>query len=358
MKEKNPAIIFCDESCHTGNNLLDNSQPVFVYATVHITNDEAKKYLDDLRDNILYLQNMTEIKSKIIYNPKNRKYILQMFHKLEKNIKIFIINKKYALACKAVETIIEPVISKFNNMMYSTGLQNMLATLFYIGLDSEFYKDFSDIIRKKTDIDFIEKYKNNEFIGKFLEVNKDYILEEIERLSSDKWSLDMSVTSLHALLTIWHQELQQPLKVIYDESKPISERINIFKYFQYDTFKPFINKLSGNNVVMNYHLSEIEAGVSENYPGLMIADLAAGVLKLGNDMKKLNIYKGGIMLNNTFYNSEIHRDFLINMSIILLNKSQVIVNDPLMLYACTYDITKSIHGEKKTKQFVETFFNQ
>ncbi len=90
----------------------------------------------------------------------------------------------------------------------------------------------------------------------------------------------------------------------------------------------------------------------------MIADLAAGVLKLGNDMKKLNIYKGGIMLNNTFYNSEIHRDFLINMSIILLNKSQVIVNDPLMLYACTYDITKSIHGEKKTKQFVETFFNQ
>ncbi len=66
---------------------------------------------------------------------------------MKKNIKIFIINKKYALACKAVETIIEPVISKFNNMMYSTGLQNMLATLFYIGLDSEFYKDFSDIIK-------------------------------------------------------------------------------------------------------------------------------------------------------------------------------------------------------------------
>lgn len=243
-------------------------------------------------------------------------------------------------------------------MMYSTGLQNMLATLFYIGLDREFYQTFSDVIRKKTDIDFIEKYKNNEFIGKFLEVNKDYILEEIEMLSSDKWSLDMSVTSLHALLAKWHQELQQPLKVIYDESKPISERIDFFKCFQYDTFEPFTTKINGTNIIMNYHLSEIEAGVSENYSGLMIADLAAGILKLGDDVNKLNIVAGSINLNNTIYTSEIHRDFLINMSLILLNKSQVIVNDPHMLYACTYDVTKSIHGEKKTKQFVETFFNQ
>lgn len=356
MEKQNPAVIFCDESCHTGNNLLDYNQPFFVYATVHITNDEAKKYLDDLKEHIPHLKNTTEIKSKIISSPKNRKYILQIFHKLEKNIKIFIIEKKYALACKAVETIIEPVISKFNSVMYSTGLQNMLANLFYAGLDSEFYKDFSDIIRKKADIDFIEKYKNNELIGEFLNTNKDCILEEFEMLSSDKWSLDMSVTSLHALLTQWHQELQQPLKVIYDESKPISERIDLFKCFQYDTFQPFMNKISGDNIVMNYHLSEIEAGVSENYPGLMIADLAAGILKLGDDIKKVNIYKGGIMFNNIIYNSKIHRDFLINMSIILLNESQVIINNPDMLYACTYDVTKLIYGEKQTKQFVETFF--
>lgn len=358
MEKEEPAVIFCDESYHTGNNLLDSNQPTFVYSAVHITEEHANRFIKELKDNIPYLKNMKEIKSKIIFREANKNAIIKQFQKLKKNIKIYIIDKKYALACKAVETLVEPVISGFNTMMYSTGLQNMLATLFYIGLDREFYQTFSDVIRKKTDIDFIEKYKNNEFIGKFLEVNKDYILEEIESLSSDKWSLDMSVTSLHALLAKWHQELQQPLKVIYDESKPISERIDLFKSFQYDTFEPFTTKINGTNIIMNYHLLEIEAGVSENYSGLMIADLAAGILKLGDDVNKLNIVAGSINLNNTIYTSEIHKYFLIGMAQMLLNNTEIILNNPCILYDYAYDFTSKKYGETKTKQFVETFFNQ
>ena len=43
METNKAAIIYCDESNHTGNNLLDKDQHTFLYATVHISEDEAKK---------------------------------------------------------------------------------------------------------------------------------------------------------------------------------------------------------------------------------------------------------------------------------------------------------------------------
>lgn len=356
METNKPAIIYCDESNHTGNNLLDKDQDTFLYATVHISEDEAKKYLEDLQADIPYIKNMKEIKSKII--PHNKQYFINFFEKLKKNIKIYIIDKKYALAGKEVETIVEPVISKFNSIMYSTGLQNMLTTLFWVGLDDEFHETFSDVIRKKSNINIIEKYKNNEFIGKFLETNKDHILNEIDLLSNEKWSLDMSVTSLHTLLTLWHQELQQPLKVIYDESKPISDTINIFDSFKYDTFTPFSSKINGQDIIMNYHLSEIEAGNSKEHSGLIIADLAAGILKLDDDdlINKLNIDFHGILPYNEYFASPIHRDFLIGMAQILLNESQAVLANPDILFYYASDYIEKFHGKSEIEKFIGTFF--
>ena len=358
METNKPAIIYCDESNHTGNNLLDKDQHTFLYATVHISEDEAKKYLEDLQNNIPYIKNMKEIKSKII--PHNKQYFIDFFEKLKQNIKINIINKKYALACKEVETIVEPVISRFSSRMYSTGLQNMLATLFWVELDDEFHETFSDVIRKKSNIDIIEKYKNNKFIGKFLITNKDRILDEMELLSKDKWSLDMSVTSLHTLLTLWHQELQQQLKVIYDESKPISDTINIFDSFKYDTFTPFSSKINGHDIIINYHLSEIEAGNSKEHSGLIIADLAAGILKLGDDdiINKLNIDFHGILPYNEYFISLIHRDFLIVMAKILLNESQAVVANPDILFDNAFYFIEKKYGKNEAKRFIDTFFKR
>ena len=356
METNKAAIIYCDESNHTGNNLLDKDQHTFLYATVHISEDEAKKYLEDLQVDIPYIKNMKEIKSKII--PHNKQYFINFFEKLKKNIKIYIIDKKYALAGKEVETIVEPVISKFNSIMYSTGLQNMLTTLFWVGLDDEFHETFSDVIRKKSNIDIIEKYKNNKFIGNFLITNKDRILDEIELLSNEKWSLDMSVTSLHTLLTLWHQDLQQPLKVIYDESKPISDTISIFDSFKYHTFTPFSSKINGHDIIMNYHLSEIEAGNSKEHSGLIIADLVAGILKLDDDdiINKLNIDFHGILPYNEYFTSPIHRDFLIGMAQILLNESQAVLANPDILLYYASDYIEKFHGKSETEKFIDTFF--
>lgn len=360
METNKAAIIYCDESNHTGNNLLDKDQHTFLYATVHISEDEAKKYLEDLQADIPYIKNMKEIKSKII--PHNKQYFINFFEKLKKNIKIYVINKKYALACKEVETIVEPVISKFSIIMYATGLQNMLSILFLKELDDEFHETFSDVIRKKSNINIIEKYKNNEFIGKFLETNKDHILDEIELLSNEKWSLDMSVTSLHTLLTLWHQELQQPLKVIYDESKPISDTINIFDSFKYDTFTPFSSKINGQDIIMNYHLSEIEAGNSKEHSGLIIADLAAGVSKLDDEIRNiinnLDINFYGILPYNNYFVSPIHRDFLYYMAQFLLNESQSVVNNPDILFYNAFYYIENIYGKDKAKQFIDTFFKR
>lgn len=84
MEKEEPAVIFCDESYHTGNNLLDSNQPTFVYSAVHITEEHANRFIKELKDNIPYLKNMKEIKSKIIFREANKNAIIKLFQKLKK----------------------------------------------------------------------------------------------------------------------------------------------------------------------------------------------------------------------------------------------------------------------------------
>lgn len=204
------------------------------------------------------------------------------------------------------------------------------------------------ILFEKSNIDFIEKYKNNELISNFLKTNKDRILDDIKLLSKEKWSLGISVTSLHALLTICHQELQQLLKVIYDESKPISDTIDLFNSFKYDTLTPFSSKINGQYIVMNYHLSGIEAGNSKEHTGLIIAELAAGISKLDDDIiniiNKLNIDFRGILPYNNYFTSPIHRDFLFYIARYLLNKTQAVIAYPDILFNNAFSYIENIYG--------------
>jgi hypothetical protein len=38
--------IYCDESGFTGNNLLDKATPFFAYATVAVSHEEAKEFVE------------------------------------------------------------------------------------------------------------------------------------------------------------------------------------------------------------------------------------------------------------------------------------------------------------------------
>jgi len=275
--------IYCDESNFTGSDLLNSTQPIFTYATVCISEDEASSILNKFLIKLPFQKTRGEVKSKIFSNNRAKQAGFELFKQLENNIKVSVVHKKFALACKFVETIIEPVIQSFNMHMYQTGLHIFIANFIYATHteDQNLLHSFSEAVRKQDGHFFIKENSKHPIFGKFINHNKTKIIEEINMLRSDKWSLDMTLSSLHTLLCFWYEQEQKPIDVFYDPAKPIAENMSTLQSFiRKGSHEQLKYKLMGSDVVFSYDLYSIKEMNSIDSAGIMIADLVAGFLKI------------------------------------------------------------------------------
>lgn len=348
--------IFCDESNFTGPDLLNDSQPIFTYATVCIGEDEADSILHEFLSNVSPQKTRKEVKSSIFTSSRGKIAGLKLIEKLKKNIKVSIVDKQYALACKFVETIIEPTIQDINIFMYQTGMHLHAAELVYAMhiQGDNILRSFLDSVRNNKTETFIDANKRHQLFGEYITHNKTIITEEMSLLTCDKWSLDLTLSSLHVLLTKWYLEKRKPLEIIYDPSKPISDNIDIMKSnFKRGNHNPSIFKLMGKEITLTYDMFSMVEQESKESAGIMLADLVAGFLKIGEEVYESDFDKHIIAPGsfNNANNTEVAQSFLdAQLFSFLTEPIQEIIRNPLDWLEHAYFYAASQHDLEDVKK--------
>ena len=293
--------VYLDEAGHTGANLLDSAQPVFVYAAVAIDESQAlaihEKAIRHFRISAPELKGTALLK-----RPRGRDAISWLLEATSQHTRIVAINKEYALAGKFFEYVFEPALAKHNSFFYSINFHRFIAMLLYIhsragdARGRRMLEGFQ-LMMRETDDALLEPFltgggiaveENNplDHVTTFALCNKETIKREIRLIkamgSARGWPLELSTTSVSWLLASWAEEFEA-LRVRCDASKPIAEDLAYFRNFLGREDKAYVWFGQQNNPKNNpsyiYNLAEpVQLVDSLEFPGVQIADIWASAL--------------------------------------------------------------------------------
>jgi len=234
--------IYCDESGYTGVDLLEESQPYFVYSGVNLSDKVANEIKTYIFDNY-NIQN-SEIKGKnLVNNPQGQAVLTHIFEKYSRFARIVFHDKKFALAAKIVEYGIEPYLTS-NYFFYVSKFNCFIAIGLYAALITKdksaesLFEDFLSLMRGRITFEnssFYSLSQSNPLIEWLVDImthDPRLILKEIQSKENQpkKWILDLTMTSLLGILSNW-SEAGDELEVICDNSKtfkdnPVLEALN------------------------------------------------------------------------------------------------------------------------------------
>ncbi|HWS18234.1 MAG TPA: DUF3800 domain-containing protein, partial [Candidatus Elarobacter sp.] len=122
-------IIYCDESGFSGNNLADNGNPYFVYASVRFEPEAASELVAQVKKDFR-LQG--EIKgANLTKHAQGRRALTRLIKSCAPESKLILANKKFALAGKLFEYIFEPPLAQNSLLFYNIGFQKYVANLLH-----------------------------------------------------------------------------------------------------------------------------------------------------------------------------------------------------------------------------------
>jgi hypothetical protein len=284
--------IYCDESGFTGNDLSNIQTPYFSYASVAVSNYEAEQFVKYLINKYQIQNNELKFEKLKKYN-KGRRAISEILERYSNCTKLVIHHKKYILACKFFEYVFEPVLADKSSIFYEIKFNQFISNLIYLHLQFEpqsaedLFLGFEKMMRSK-DINELENLfyssKVSEIEG-FLNLirifcihHRDLILEELESLNGSgtgKWILDLTSSSLVALLGEWGQQFQE-LEVFCDHSKPLQDQPDYFNAMIGNSNQLFI-EIAGKKHPLSFNLKkQVNFVDSKNCYGIQIADVFAG----------------------------------------------------------------------------------
>lgn len=131
------AVIFVDEAGHSGSNLLDSEQPVFVLASHDISEDECQQ----LRSKHFSHVKARSLKfSQLWRRPRSQRAVVEFIAdvsvRFQGRIDPAVIHKPFALICKLVDHVIEPSMHLRGYNLYKGGGNIATANLIYLFLNS------------------------------------------------------------------------------------------------------------------------------------------------------------------------------------------------------------------------------
>jgi len=284
--------IYCDESGFTGNNLLDRATPYFAYATVAVSHEEAMVFVErvikdyQVQGNELKFQNL-------VRHSKGRQAITHILQAFSTRAKVLVNDKKFSLACKFYEYIFEPTVASKNTIFYNINFHRFISNLLYSHLQGEseyaekIFEDFYNLMKTKDDDELLYLFSSiaPPSISPLLDTVRTFCIHQREVINAEldslkgtgvgKWILDLTHSSLFALLSEWGQEYDQ-LHVFCDASKPLKEQTDVYQAMVNNEEKIFMELCEQENVI-TFNLTGLPQLVgSQSYPGIQIADIFAG----------------------------------------------------------------------------------
>ncbi len=288
--------IYCDEAGFTGNNLLDTDQPFFAFATIAINSGEATAVVERaIKD---YGINGKELKGKdLLQFNRGRQVISYVLEACAQQSLISAWHKRYSLAGKFFEHLIEPVIADQNSLFYSVGLHRFISNILYFEsvMDEKkaeaTLKAFQALIRAKAsdalpslfpDTSLGETYYSVlQDIQAFVVIHRDTIARDIASVSGDhplyRWLLDLSTSALFALLTTWGERFES-LIVYCDESKPLMQLREVLDVMVGRTDKAQVYFEGKRQSIIFNLLEPVHFVPSKDYAGVQLADVLSTTL--------------------------------------------------------------------------------
>lgn len=157
MSEDRTILIACDESGNDGENVLAGGSPVFVHASVALSEDSAQELMDEIRRRTN--SKSSELKSKTLLQPKHQDTALWLLEQLsvQTSATIHLIHKRYFLVAKLFDSTVEELAYALGEDMYENGGALSGATiLFYLGPQcygvewDRLLQEFQEFLRAKT----------------------------------------------------------------------------------------------------------------------------------------------------------------------------------------------------------------
>lgn len=292
--------IYFDESGFTGNNLLDEHQKYFAYASVATDPDEAREVVTRIMKQY-YVQG-DELKGKsLVKYAKGRRAMDDILNHFKGRVKISISDKKYALAGKFFEYIFEPSLSEISSLFYGINFHLFIANILYVefiarGAGAEdIFNEFESLMR-----DMDENKLENLFsssarsdISPILTQIREFAINQVAEIKNElgslkggvtgRWILDLTGTAMGTILAHWGLVYDE-LTAICDESKPLMENNGFFSHMIGNTRKLFVDTPVGKQP-LTYNLSgPVQFASSKIEHGIQIADVlaAAAVFAMSN----------------------------------------------------------------------------
>jgi hypothetical protein len=227
--------LYFDESGFTGYNLLDPAQPIFVIASMDISEEHAGEIL---RASFPRYQGV-EFKFSNIWGSNNRKGLLNFASYLEgltDRAFIYMVDKRFAVLTKVVDFLIEPYITGAGFDFYADGFSWKYANYIHFGITEFAEPQLLDALLSHYQVfsrnpthDNLEKLQARlrmmassveEPVQIFLEqmaLGAEFF-EQYHNLESFHGSDELQATTMLAIVIHWRKRSAEDIAVIHDAS--------------------------------------------------------------------------------------------------------------------------------------------
>lgn len=292
--------IACDESGHTGPDLLQKDQRYFAYASVSIKDDDAFDIIRKVR--LAHPVQMPELKGRtLLSSERGRRLVTALLVEIEGKYVVSVYDKLLALCGWFFEYIYEPVYQDNPKLLYSKNLHRFVAMYAWLWMTDEesqariAIEQFQRYMRSRDPRDapflfnsprpaLIPEGTEHPFesVLRFAYGYRDIIIADNAKLDEElpdagRWTLDLSPSALWSHLNYWGAK-GKLLSVRCDASKPLEANV---ANFMGDDRDPGIRRARENHTRERFGwklLEPIKFVDSRDHPAIQVADVIAGVM--------------------------------------------------------------------------------
>jgi hypothetical protein len=287
-------LVAFDEAGNTGENLLDETQPVYSLAAVLDTGD-AKKTVDDA----LAHRQASELKfSGLRKHASGQRIVVDLFASgalNPDNARVSIAHKPWMVAAKMVDLLVEPYFQRRGHsaLMYASGMHLNMADALYseaplaVGPQLwrafqeafvELVRDFSDttITRYLTVLKLVRAARAEDPLAAVFAAMVDSCtwLEEDVRAEIDQ--LDPALSTVVEQLGAWSDRLDEPFTVLHDDAKVVKLWANEIDRFSNPGITPATVDFGITAIRLPFKAGKLTFTASERTPAVQLADVVAG----------------------------------------------------------------------------------
>jgi hypothetical protein len=290
--------VFFDESGNTGQNLIDEADPVFTLASCSLNAAEEQEGLAHFRE----FQGPELKFSRLRKSPKGQRAVLAFLKGASvtsKNCGAVVFHKPFMVVTKYCDVVLEPSFRQAGVDFYERGLNiataNLLTTTMPVFLNPatwlNFLSLFVRVVRERSPVLFSAWKRSAELIYSHLEYsNREmayfiapvFLMQDSSELLAmfDENELDPLVPAYHAIVGHWGRRIGGNFEVIADNSKVLAKARQQLLTLSDPNLKPFSAGYDQRRMEFPLKVSDIVAVDSTAFRQVQLADVLGGAIAM------------------------------------------------------------------------------